>query len=126
MTGALCVFTRTEAEVEAQLDQVGNMTGFGVEGGGCHGHDGLENSERDGLFLFDRRFLDVVGFKLMSEASVQSSVGLVVWRLSRVREAIQEVGFRNRPPWLIDQIFPKSVQALLGVVVMSDPVSEYL
>ena len=88
VTGALGVFARSEAEVESQLYQVGNMTGFGVGVDGCCVHDRLDNTKGGGLFLFGRRVLDAVGFKLKSEASVQSGVGLDVWRLSRVREAI--------------------------------------
>ena len=52
VTGALGVLARPEVEVEYQLDQVGNMTGLGVRGGvGC-GHDGANNAEGGGLFLF--------------------------------------------------------------------------
>ena len=78
VTGALGVFTQPEAEVEAQLDQVGDMTGFGVGGGGCYVHDGMDNSKGGSFFSFDRRVLNVVGFKLIGEASVQSGVGLGV------------------------------------------------
>ena len=73
------------------------MAGFGVGGRGRFSHNGVDNSEGGGLLSFYRRVLDIVGFKLMGEASVQSGVGLGIWRLSRVGEAIQEVGFRNRP-----------------------------
>ena len=97
VTGALGVFIQPEAGVEAQLDQVGNMTGLGVRGGvGC-GQDGANNAEGGGLFLFERRVLDAVGFKMTGEASVQPGAGLGIWRLSRAREAIQEVGLQNCP-----------------------------
>ena len=100
VTGILVVFTRPEVVVESQLEQVRKMTGFGVGGGGCCNHNGLENADGDDLFLFEQRVLDVVGFKLTGEASVQSSVGLGVCSLFRVREAVQKVGRRNRPPFL--------------------------
>ena len=83
----------------------------------------MDNDEGDGLLSLDWRVLDVVGFKMTDEESIQSGEDLVVWGVSGVWEAIQEVGFRNFPLRLINQIFPKSVQALLGVVGMSDSVS---
>ena len=67
-----------------------------------------------------------LGFKLIGETPVQSGVGLGVWRLFWVREATQEVGWRNYPPCLINRLFPKSAHALIGVVDMSDHVSVYL
>ena len=42
---ALGLITRHEEEVEEKLDQVGDMTGFGVSGGCRHGHNGLDNSK---------------------------------------------------------------------------------
>ena len=85
MAGALGVFTQPEAEVEAQCDQVGDLTGFGVVGCGHCSHDGVENAKGGGLFLFDSRVIYTVVFKLVGELSVQSGVGLGVWRLSWVR-----------------------------------------
>ena len=105
VTGALGIFTQPEAEVEAQLDQVGNYTGFGVEGDGRSVHDGVDNAEGDGLFLFDQRVLNAVGFKT-GEAYVQSDVSLGVWSLSEVGEAIQEVGHCNHPSRLRNRLFP--------------------
>ena len=96
MTSALVVFAQPEAEVEAQLDQVGDMKGFGVGGDVHRGHNGLDNSKGYSLLFFDRRVLGAIGFKLVGEAYVQSGVGLGIRRLSRVWEAIQEVGRRNR------------------------------
>ena len=49
VTSALDVFTQPEAEVEAQLDQVGDMSGFGVGGGGRCSHDRVDNVEGDGI-----------------------------------------------------------------------------
>ena len=66
------------AEVEAQLEQVGNIAVLGVGGVFRHGHDGLGNAEGGGLFLFERRVLDAVGFKMTGEAYVQSGVDLSV------------------------------------------------
>ena len=66
------------------------------------------------------------GFKLTGETSIHSGVDLGVWRLSWVGEAIQEVGRRNFPPCLRNRLLPKLIQALLGAVGMSDPVSVYL
>ena len=78
----LDVFTPPEVEVEFQLDQVGDTTGFGVGGDGRCNQDGGDNTEGGGFILFDWRVLDAVGFKLEGEATVQSGVGLGVWRLS--------------------------------------------
>ena len=61
----------------------------------------MDNTKGEGLLLFDRRVIDTVGSKLTGEASFQSGVGLGVWRISRVGEAIQEVGCRNRFTCLI-------------------------
>ena len=58
------------------------MTGLGVGGDGRCGRYGVDNDEGGGLFFFDQRVLDAVGFKLAGDASVQSGVGLGVWRLS--------------------------------------------
>ena len=98
---------------------------FGVEGGGCCSHDGLDFAKGGGLFLFDRRVLDNIGIKLTGGAYGQSSVRLGVWIFSRVGEDIHEVGHRNHPPLLRNPLFPKLFQALLGVVHMKYPVSGY-
>ena len=45
MTGTLGVFTRPESEVEAQLEHIGYMWGFGIGGGGRSGHDGVDNAK---------------------------------------------------------------------------------
>ena len=126
VTGALGEFARPEAEVEAQLDQVGDMSGFRVGGGGCCSHDGVDNAKGGSLFLFYQRILDAVGFKLTGEASLRSSVRLGAWRISRVGEAIREVGCLNLPPRLRNRLFPKLVQASLRLLGILDPVSIYL
>ena len=46
---ALGVFAGPEAELEAQLDQVGNVPGLWVGGGGSHGHNGLGDAQGGGL-----------------------------------------------------------------------------
>ena len=86
----------------------------------------MDDAEWDNLFLFDRRVLKAVGFKLPGETSVQSGVGLDVGRLSWVKKAIQEVGLLNSPPCLINRLFPKSFHLALGVLGVSDPMSIYL
>ena len=98
VAGVLYVFTRLEAKVESQADQVGDLTGFGIGGEGCCGDDGVDDAKWDGLLSFDRRVLQAVGFELPGETSVQSGVGLGVRRISWVGEAIQEVGCQNCPP----------------------------
>ena len=78
VAGALDVFTRSEAEVEAAGDQVGDLTGFGIGGEGCCDDDGVNDTEWGGLFSFDWRVLQAVGFELTGETYVQSDVGLGV------------------------------------------------
>ena len=99
---------------------------FGVGGDGRCGHYGVDNVEGGSVFLFYRRELHGVGFKLAGEVSVQSSVCLGVWRLSGVWEANEEVGRCNLSTRLRNRPFSNSVQALIGVVGVSDPVSVYL
>ena len=88
VAGSLGVFEQSEAEVESQGDQVGNLTGFGIGGEGCCGDNGVNDAKWDGLFSFDWRFLQAVGFEVPGETSIQSGVGLGVRRLSWVGEAI--------------------------------------
>ena len=89
VASALGVFIQSEAEVEAQVDQIGNLTGFGVgREGGC-GNNGMHDAKWYGLFLFDRRVLKAVGFKLLGKTSAQSGMGLGVERFSWVGKAIQ-------------------------------------
>ena len=42
---ALCVFTGSQAEVETNGDQVGDVVGLGVGGGSCLSDDGLDDPE---------------------------------------------------------------------------------
>ena len=53
-------------------------------------------------------------------------MGLGIYGLSRVGEAIQEVVLRNHPQRLRNQLFPKLVQVLLEVDGIPDPVPVYL
>ena len=47
---ALGVFEVPEAELESQLDQVGNVPGLWVEGGGSRGHDELDGAHGGWIF----------------------------------------------------------------------------
>ena len=47
---ALGVFIGPKAEVEPHLDQVGNMLGFGDGGGGCRGHNGVDDAQGVAFF----------------------------------------------------------------------------
>ena len=67
----------------------------------------MDDAKWDGLFSFDWRVLQAVGFELPGKTSVQSSVSLGVGRFSWVGEVIQEVGRRNFPPYLRNHLFPK-------------------
>ena len=81
------------------------MTDFGA-GCTCHrGHNGVDYAKGVSLLLIDTWLLGTICFKLTGEASVQSSVGLGVWVIYWVREAIQEVGCRNFPICLRNQPF---------------------
>ena len=62
MDCALSVFTGTKAEVEPQLDQVNNMPGFGVRGGGSCDHDGLDDAHGGCLFPVDWGIFDPISF----------------------------------------------------------------
>ena len=96
----LGVLERPETEVQAKLDQSGNMTDFGVGGGGCHGHNGLDDAKGEDLLLLDRGVLDTVGFTMIDKAPVQSRVRLGVCKISCVKNAIQDVGHYNHLPCL--------------------------
>ena len=72
----LGVFAGPEAEVEAQLDQVGDVVGLGVRSLGSCGHNGVNDSQEDGFFPLDWGVLDPVGFELPGEALVETGVRL--------------------------------------------------
>ena len=73
---ALGVFAGPGEEVEAQLDQVDDVVGFGVGGGGCHDHNGVDDSQGDGFLPLDWGILDTVGFEMPDEALVNTGVSL--------------------------------------------------
>ena len=50
----IVILTQPEAEVETQLDQVGDVAGYGVGGQVSYGHNGLYNADWDGLLTLDR------------------------------------------------------------------------
>ena len=100
VAGALCVFSGSQAEVEANGDQVGDMVGSGVRGGSCLENDGLDDPKGGCLFSSDRRIFEAVSLEFLCEALVKPSVRLGVGRFSGVGETIQEVGRCNRPPCL--------------------------
>ena len=62
----------------------------------------------------------------MGNVPINTGAELVVRRIPGVGKVIQEVGHRNFPPYLRNQLFPKLVHSALGVLGMSDPVSIYL
>ena len=97
---ALGVFTGPNSEVEPQSDQVGDMPGFWVGGGGCCDHHGVDNDQGGGLFRIDWGILDPVSFEFSGKAIVQADVILGVWVVSRGKYAIQEVGLCNCTPCL--------------------------
>ena len=78
VTGALGIFTQPEAEVEAQLDQVGNVPGLWVGGGGSCGHNGMEDTHGGGFYPIDWGIFYPINFELAGGALVQSDVSLVV------------------------------------------------
>ena len=71
------------------MSQINDMSVFGVGVGGQFSHNGVDNAKRRSLFCFELRVLGDIGLTLMREASVLSSVGMVVWRIYWVGEAIQ-------------------------------------
>ena len=73
---ALDVLTRSETEVEAQLDKVGNMVGLGIRGGCYLGHNGVNDSQGDRFFLPEWEILNPVGIELLDEVLVKTGVSL--------------------------------------------------
>ena len=57
---ALGLFLGIEAEVEAQLDQVGDLSGLWVGVGGSRIHDGLDNTKGSVSFMLDRNIIDPI------------------------------------------------------------------
>ena len=73
---ALGVFAGPEAEVEAQLDKVGNVVGLGDVGVGSYGHNGVNDSQGDRFFLPEWEILNPVGIELLDEVLVKTGVSL--------------------------------------------------
>ena len=62
MASALGSFAGPEAEVEAQFDQAGDVTGLWIRGGVSRGHDGLDNSHGDAFFRLDWGMFNPISF----------------------------------------------------------------
>ena len=76
MACAYGVFVGPEAEVESQLDQVGDVVSLGVGGVGSCGHNGVNDSQGVGFYPIDSGILDPVGFELPGEALFNIRVSL--------------------------------------------------
>ena len=74
MSCVLGVLSQYDTEVEAELDQVGNVTGFGFSVSCRCSHYIVDNAKEGGLRLLDRWVLDALGLKLPGEAPVHSGV----------------------------------------------------
>ena len=86
----------------------------------------MDDIKGGGIIYLYRWGIDAVVFRLIGEAHVQSSVGLSVWGVSWVGEAIQELVCRNLLLCLGNQLFPKLVHIFLGIVSISYSVSVHL
>ena len=95
------------------------MPGFGVGGGGCRGHNGVDDAQGDGLLPLKWGISDPVSFELLGELLVQAEVILGVRGVSGVGESIEEMVCCNLPPCLRNRFFPKSVHSALGVLGMT-------
>ena len=120
MACALGVIKGTQIEVESQYNQVGNVLGCLIGGGGWCGHDGVGNAQRDSLLLFNWEVFDPICFESPGEALVQSDARLGIRGLSGFGESIQEVGLHNLPPCLRNWLSPKSTHSVLGVLDVTD------
>ena len=78
---ALGVFTGPEAEVEAGLDQVGDVAGLWVESKGSRSHDEIESAKGSGFFPLDWEIFNPIHFELPGKAPVHTGVSLGVGRL---------------------------------------------
>ena len=70
MARALGVFTGPEAEVEAQLGQVGDVLSLWIKGGDSCGHDGLDDAQEDGFPPLDWGIVDQMGLSWQADASL--------------------------------------------------------
>ena len=94
------MFAGTEAEVEFNGDQFGDMVGSGVNGGSCRGNNGVHNSQWGGLFSSDRGVFKPVGLELPREVLVYPGACLRFSWFSGVGQTIQEVVSCNCTPCL--------------------------
>ena len=78
MVCGLNVFVGPEAEVEAQLDQIANVSGIWVGVGVSRGQDGLDDDQGGGFYTLGGRILDPIISELTGEAPVQAGVSLGV------------------------------------------------
>ena len=120
MAGALGVLTGTQEEVETQDNQVDDVSVFLIGGVSRCGHDGVDDTQRYGLFLFNRGIFDPICFDLMGEPLVQSNMTLGLGGILGVGESFQELGRRGCPPCLRNRLLTKSVHSALGVLGMMD------
>ena len=74
MAVVLRVFSGSQAEVEANCDQFGNVVGSEVSGGSCLGDNGVHGSQEGGLFSSDRGIFEALGLELTCEALVNPGV----------------------------------------------------
>ena len=99
------MFAGTEAEVEFNGDQFGDMVGSGVNGGSFRGNNGVHDSQWGGIFSSDRGVFKPVGLELPREALVYPGACLRVSWFSGVGQTIQEVGSCNCNPCLRTDYF---------------------
>ena len=85
MASALCVLTQPEAEVEYQLDQVGNVPGLWVGGGGSRSQDELDDAQGGEFFPLEWRIFNLISFELAGESLVQADMSLGVGGFSGIR-----------------------------------------
>ena len=64
------VFTRQKSEVEPQLNQVGDIPSFGVGGGVCRVHDGVDGAQGGGLFPLDWGDFNPISFDFSGDVIV--------------------------------------------------------
>ena len=123
VASAPSVFVGTEAEVEANGDQVGDVMGSGVRGGSCRSNNGVHDYQGDGLSSFDRWIFKPVGLEFPRKALVEPGVCLRVVRFSGFGNTIHEVGCCNHPPCLRNIFFTKSAHPALGVLGVTNRVT---
>ena len=87
-----------------------------VGGGVSHSHNGMDNANGGGFSLIDWGIFNPIDLEFTGKATIQYSVFLGVGGIYGVSEAIQEVGLCNLAPRLRNQLLPKSVHAVLGVL----------